>query len=118
MRVPHCQACANEKFGLRTRLPVKHICPKSDKNYQPAETQTIGTDIYYKVFYNQITYQTGKATKFQLTAKQWINNYKVTFRNSELWIPDWQFHNPNTHTQRSALYIWVKKEFYDQMAFV
>lgn len=83
------------------------------------ETEIFGDVLHYRVIYNSIIYQTAKATKFHIKAKQIINGYRVTSQNNEVWIPDHMFLNPATriHSEK-GFYIWVKKEFYEKMAFV
>lgn len=88
------------------------------KSIEP-ETAIFNDTVHYRVIYNSIMYQTAKATKFHLKAKQTINGDKVTGQNNEVWIPDQMFLNPATRSySEKGFYIWVKKEFYDKMRFV
>lgn len=115
---PHCQACVNEKYGVKTRVDVPHICEKSDSKYLPPiiRKNSEGNDevLVYVTSAGKL-FDTGKATKWKLKNGQWINGYKVRSSNNEVWIPNHiHIHNGKFVEQG----VWVEKSFYDKMAFI
>lgn len=33
----YCQACSNERFGVKTRLPIEHTCERGNEDKGPRE---------------------------------------------------------------------------------
>lgn len=114
MQKIHCQACVNEKYKITTRIPVKHVCPKSDKKYVPPETQKIGDNLYYKIFIRNKLYSSKLATKYTLSV-QYVNEYKVK-SGTEFWTPHTKL--LSEEFGGTYKYIWVKEDFYKTLAFV
>lgn len=110
-----CQACTFKKHGVKTRKSIPHTCELGDPNFKGPEIKTFSEGEYVKVFYNKLIYESKTSGKFHLKAKQWINGYKVNGQNNEVWIPDFMYLIGETNP---VPYIWVKKSYYDKMAFV
>lgn len=115
MEKNHCQACTNEKYGVKTRNSVAHVCEKSDPKYVPPTTRELIEKNQVLVHITSCIFDTGKATKWKLKNNQWVNGYKVKASNNEVWVPN-SFHIFNGATVEKG--IWIDKDFYDKMAFV
>jgi glyoxylate carboligase len=115
MRRPHCQACTNEKYGINPKISVDHVCEKSDSKYTPPEIRNyLGKDQVY-VRITSLLHDTGKASRWKVKNRQWINGYRVNASNNELWIPN-HIHSFNDRVVDKG--VWIDKDFYDKMAFV
>lgn len=119
MAQPKCQACLYEKYKVQANPFPEHTCAQSKKGYKAPEIKDFGSrdnkEPYVKVFIRSIKQFTGKATLF-LLKKQFINDYEVKAGN-EVWFPNHEFFSGNDNLSQDK-YIWVKKSFYDNMAFV
>lgn len=94
---------------------MPHVCEKSDSKYVPPKIRNFGVDEEVLVYITSKLFDTGKAAKWKLKNNQWINGYKVKASNNELWIPN-TLHTFNENVVEKG--IWIKKSFYDKMAFV
>lgn len=115
---PRCQACLYEKYKVQADVFPEHTCAQSKKGYKAPEIKDFGRkgeDLYVKVYIRSQKSFTGKATLY-LLKKQFINDYEVKAGN-EVWFPNHEYLSGNDNLSQDK-YIWVKKSFYDKMAFV
>ena len=115
MRRPHCQACTNEKYGIKPKISVDHVCEKSDPKFSPPIIRDSHGKDQVLVYITSCLHDTGKASRWKIKNRQWINGYRVNASNNEVWIPNHQ-HISNGQIVEKG--VWMDKDFYDKMAFV
>jgi hypothetical protein len=105
--------CKLTRRGFKPKNPPAHTC---EKNYEPPEKLVILGKTYVKIFVVHKLFETSKATKYKIRCipKQFVNGYRVTGKNNELFIPNHLF-----YTQRlSEPFIWVEESHYNKMVFI
>ena len=119
-RYLHCQACTNEKYGIKTRIQVDHVCPKGDKKYKEPESKVITSEYcksgtYFKIYATSEIANTGKSALYSIKRGQWVNGYKVG-AGHRVWFP--YFLHLNALDSKADPCIWVHEEIYNKMAFI
>lgn len=115
-----CSACELDKRNIKAKNPPRHNCGRFGKGWVEPEVEFKNGFKYYKVYINQVVYETASgATKFYFTARKWVNGYKVK-TESFVWLRNEDFEPAvmNSGLVAKEKYIWIKEEAYKKLAFV
>lgn len=113
----NCVACQIEKHKIKSS--VIHTCGRFGKGWKAPEVKILSNGVkWYKVIVIHLLYNSKKAVKYKIAAKQWVNGYKVKGNNNELWFPD-HLHMPADMVNGpEEKCIWVEESHYKTLVFI
>jgi len=111
-----CAACEIENRKMKVSNPPKHSCIKGSEHYVAPEYRIHDGKKEYQIFFNDSIKKTEKAELFILTARKYINGYKIK-SGTELWVPDFAVIGLDVSIPKKHC-IWVTAGFYEKLVFL